>query len=71
MSSLLLSVALSVGAMGFPGATPSRTEANWLSQALHGRYDPYYYSYYSPWYVYPDYGYYTPGYVYPRFSYYA
>ena len=43
MRSLLLSVALGLGALGVIGATPSRADASWLSQALHARYDPYYY----------------------------
>jgi hypothetical protein len=71
MRSLLLSVALGVGALGLLGATPARSEASWLSEALHARYDPYYYDYYSPSFVYPDYNYYTPGYVYPNSDNYA
>jgi hypothetical protein len=77
MRSLFLSVALGIGALGLIGATPSRTEASWLSQALHARYDPYYYGsgydggYYPYSYAYPGYSSYSYGYAYPSYRYYS
>ena len=75
MRTLIPSVALSVGAL--VGLAPAKAEASWLSQALHARYDPYYYGgpsyYYAPAYDYSDapayYDYGTPYYV-PSYGYY-
>jgi hypothetical protein len=58
MKSLLLTAALGLGSLGLVGATPSRANASWLSEALHARYDPYYGAYYAPAYIYRGYGYY-------------
>ncbi len=70
MKSLLVAVALGLGSLALIGATPSQAKASWLSEALHARFDPYYYGDYPP-YVYPDTVYYSPAYVYPYYGYYA
>jgi hypothetical protein len=70
MKSLIVAAALGLGSLGLIGATPAKANASWLSQALHARFDPYYYGgYYAPGYVYPSYNYYSPTYVYPGYGY--
>jgi hypothetical protein len=72
MKSLILATVLGLGSLGLIGATPSRSDASWLSQALHAQFDPNYYDgYYAQPYVDPGYAYYPPYYVDPGYSYYA
>src|SRR5437588_1907654 len=54
MRSIITSVLLGLGALGVTAATPASSQASWLSEALHRRYDPAYYgpSYYAPAYPY-------------------
>ena len=50
MRSLITSLLLGVGALGISAATPASSQASWLSESLHRRYDPAYY--YGPAYYY-------------------
>jgi hypothetical protein len=67
MRSLLISIALGVGALGFLGSTPARADANVPGAAVQVQYAPYYNGYYAPAYGYPGYSYY----VYPSYGYYS
>jgi hypothetical protein len=60
----LLFSAVAIAALAFVAASPSPSQASWLSQALHAYYDP---VYSGSYYDYPPYGSYAPAYS----SYYA
>jgi len=72
MRSLIASAVLGLAALGGTLALPAKADASWLSEALHGNFDPAYSGYYAPGYGYSDYygvppyeyGVYTPGYSY-------
>jgi hypothetical protein len=77
MRSIITSVLLGLGALGITAATPASSQASWLSEALHRRYDPDYYGayYYAPAYPYDgpayDYSYPAPyydGYAAPYYA---
>ena len=80
MRSIITSVLLGLGALGITAATPASSQASWLSEAMHRRYDPGYYGayYYAPAYPYSgpvyDYSYSAPyydGYAAPYYDTYA
>jgi hypothetical protein len=63
-------------ALAFVAAAPARSQASWLSEALHRRFDPGYYappvySYGGAYYAQPAYDYYAPTYVAPPAVYYS
>ena len=68
MRSLILTVAVALGALGFTAVTPSEAQAQRWGRGGYGGYYAPGYSYYSPgyssYYSAPSYGsyYYTPGY---------
>src|SRR5437588_4473006 len=80
MRSIITSVLLGLGALGVTAATPASSQASWLSEAMHRRYDPGYYGAYSYAPAYPynapvyDYSYSAPnydGYAAPYYDTYA
>ena len=44
MKSLILATVLGLGSLGLIGLTPTKADASWLSEWLHQRFDPNYYS---------------------------
>jgi len=63
MRSIVAPALLGLATLGGTLALPAKADASWLSEALHGYFDPGYYGAYYPGY-YDSYGYYTPGYSY-------